>query len=201
MEGVAEGPATEEHGALLLHAVGLGSHARAHPPCTLRRSARAGRTRSQPDGGDHRQPECQGVSKRGSALDPQGFDAGKKVTGRKRHILVDTLGLLLSVSVQPADVQDRDGARTCSVRHGAYSPSSSVFSPTPAIRDQRWPRSSPTQVAGPCRSSDAATRTASSFCPSDGSSSAHSPGSAATAAWRATSNATPEPSPPSSASQ
>ncbi|MGA8689992.1 MAG: IS5 family transposase [Methyloceanibacter sp.] len=44
------------------------------------------------------------------ALDPQGFDAGKKVTGRKRHILVDTLGLLLSVVVHPADVQDRDGA-------------------------------------------------------------------------------------------
>ena len=41
----------------------------------------------------------------------QGFDAGKKVTGRKRHILVDTLGLLLNVVVHPADVQDRDGAR------------------------------------------------------------------------------------------
>ena len=41
----------------------------------------------------------------GSTLDPQGFDAGKKVTGRKRHILVDTLGLLLNVVVHPADVQ------------------------------------------------------------------------------------------------
>ncbi|MDE2166221.1 MAG: IS5 family transposase [Alphaproteobacteria bacterium] len=49
--------------------------------------------------------------KGGSALDPQGFDAGKKVTGRKRHILVDTLGLLLNVVVHSADVQDRDGAR------------------------------------------------------------------------------------------
>ena len=39
----------------------------------------------------------QGSAKRGSALDPQGFDAGKKVKGRKRHILVDTLGLLLGV--------------------------------------------------------------------------------------------------------
>jgi transposase len=48
---------------------------------------------------------------RGSTLDPQGYDAGKKVTGRKRHILVDTLGLLLSVVVHPADVQDRDGIR------------------------------------------------------------------------------------------
>ena len=36
-------------------------------------------------------------------------DAGKKVTGKKRHILVDTLGLLLHAIVHPADVQDRDG--------------------------------------------------------------------------------------------
>ena len=56
-------------------------------------------------------PEREGCSKRGSALDPQGFDAGKKVTGRKRHILVDTLGLLLNVVVHPGDIQDRDGAR------------------------------------------------------------------------------------------
>ena len=48
-------------------------------------------------------------AKRGAAMDPQGYDAGKKVTGRKRHILVDTLGLLLSVAVHPADIQDRDG--------------------------------------------------------------------------------------------
>jgi transposase len=34
-----------------------------------------------------------------------------KVTGRKRHILFDTLGLLLGVSVLPANVQDRDGGR------------------------------------------------------------------------------------------
>ena len=31
--------------------------------------------------------------------------------GRKRHIVVDTLGLLLAVTVHPADIQDRDGAR------------------------------------------------------------------------------------------
>lgn len=42
----------------------------------------------------------------------RGFDAGKKVTGRKRHLLVDTLGLILAVVVTPASVQDRDGART-----------------------------------------------------------------------------------------
>ena len=46
----------------------------------------------------------------GSWLDPSGYDAGKKIKGRKRHILVDTLGLLLNVVVHPADIQDRDGA-------------------------------------------------------------------------------------------
>jgi transposase len=40
---------------------------------------------------------------------PKGYDAGKKVDGRKRHILVDTLGLLLVLVVHTADVQDRDG--------------------------------------------------------------------------------------------
>jgi putative transposase len=42
---------------------------------------------------------------------PRGYDAGKKVTGRKRHLLVDTLGLILLVVVHPASVQDRDGAK------------------------------------------------------------------------------------------
>jgi putative transposase len=41
----------------------------------------------------------------------KGFDAGKKVKGRKRHILVDTLGLLIAVVVTAANVQDYHGAR------------------------------------------------------------------------------------------
>jgi len=41
----------------------------------------------------------------------RGYDAGKKVKGRKRHILVDTLGLVLMVIVHAADIQDRDGAK------------------------------------------------------------------------------------------
>ena len=40
-----------------------------------------------------------------------GYDGGKKLSGRKRHILVDTLGLLLKVKVHAADILDRDGAR------------------------------------------------------------------------------------------
>jgi putative transposase len=40
----------------------------------------------------------------------RGYDAGKKINGRKRHIIVDTLGLILALVVHPADVQDYDGA-------------------------------------------------------------------------------------------
>jgi putative transposase len=40
----------------------------------------------------------------------RGYDAGKKVNGRKRHIVVDTLGLILAAVVHPANVQDYDGA-------------------------------------------------------------------------------------------
>jgi putative transposase len=41
----------------------------------------------------------------------KGYDAGKKVKGRKRHLLVDTLGLVLLVWMSTADVQDRDAAQ------------------------------------------------------------------------------------------
>ena len=58
----------------------------------------------------HRFAERKGCPKRGPWLDPSGYDAGTKIKGRKRHILVDTMGLLISVAVHPADVQDRDGA-------------------------------------------------------------------------------------------
>lgn len=40
----------------------------------------------------------------------RGYDAGKKVNGRKRHIIVDTLGLILAVTVHAANIQDYDGA-------------------------------------------------------------------------------------------
>lgn len=43
---------------------------------------------------------------------PRGFDAGKKIKGRKRHIVTDTLGHLVGVVIHPAGIQDRDGAPT-----------------------------------------------------------------------------------------
>lgn len=50
---------------------------------------------------------------------PRGCAAGKKVEGRKRHILTDTNGLLVAASVHGADIQDRDGAAPllASIRH------------------------------------------------------------------------------------
>ncbi|NMD08786.1 MAG: IS5 family transposase [Phyllobacteriaceae bacterium] len=47
---------------------------------------------------------------------PHGYDAGKKINGRKRHIMVDTMGLLLAVVVHVAAIQDRDGAKLVMMR-------------------------------------------------------------------------------------
>lgn len=54
--------------------------------------------------------DSQSVKTGPDAREKVGFDAGKKVTGRKRHILVDTLGLILKAEVHSAGIQDRDGA-------------------------------------------------------------------------------------------
>jgi putative transposase len=76
------------------------------PPPARGHAARAGGSRAQPHGRDHRHPERQDDRKGG----PRGYDAAKRVKGRKRHVAVDTSGLLLGVLVHAADVQDADGA-------------------------------------------------------------------------------------------
>ena len=48
-----------------------------------------------------------------------GYDAGKKIKGRKRHLLVDTLGLIRQVEVTAADVGDRDGLKRVLTRYAA----------------------------------------------------------------------------------
>ncbi|WP_255617848.1 transposase, partial [Saccharopolyspora sp. 7B] len=52
-----------------------------------------------------------------------GFDAGKKINGRKRHIAIDTVGLLICVLVTSADAQDRTTARNLLVRLRYLCPS------------------------------------------------------------------------------
>src|SRR4249920_2937776 len=71
---------------------------------------RAGGTRGQSHRLHHRQPKCEERRKRGDRIDAQGFEGCKLIKGKKRHVLVDTLGLLLHALVTSADVQDRDGA-------------------------------------------------------------------------------------------
>jgi transposase len=69
---------------------------------------RKSRARGVSDSRHHRQPEREKRRKRGPH-DPHGYDAGKKIKGKKRHILVDTQGLLMHAIVHAADIQDRDG--------------------------------------------------------------------------------------------
>jgi len=54
--------------------------------------------------------DAQSVKNTLVSSEDKGFAAGKKVKGIKRHIIVDTLGLILAVVIQSASVQDRDGA-------------------------------------------------------------------------------------------
>ena len=49
------------------------------------------------------------AEKGGDLIDPHGYDAGKKIKGKKRHVLVDTEGFVLHAIVTAADIQDRDG--------------------------------------------------------------------------------------------
>jgi len=53
----------------------------------------------------------------------RGVDMGKKITGRKRHLIVDTLGLVLVAAVTAASVQDRPGGRAVLARLAAAFPS------------------------------------------------------------------------------
>ena len=167
-----------------------GTLERIHHALYVETRERAGREAS-PTASDHRQPERERRSKRGSALDPQGFDAGKKITGRKRHILVDTLGLFLSVVVHPADIQDRDGAGAAAAPGAATVP----VHRTHLCRRRISRGHKMAKVVGKTGSwkMEIVKRCdiiASWSCPKDGLSREPLPGSAATAAWPATSSAT-----------
>ena len=63
---------------------------------------------------------------------PRGYDAGKKIKGRKRHALVDTDGRPLVLEPHPADIQDRDGGGPVLRPRATPFPSSRTSSPTAA---------------------------------------------------------------------
>lgn len=85
--------------------------------CAATRGAYRGRQSPRALRRHYRQPVGEDDGKRGV----RGYDAGKKIKGRKRHILVDTMGMLLGVRVHAADIQDRDGGR--SLLDGILKPS------------------------------------------------------------------------------
>jgi putative transposase len=72
-----------------------------------RRVRKAGGRDEEPSAGIIDSQSAKGTRTSGG----KGYDAGKKVKGTKRHLLVDTIGLLLCVVVHPANIQDRDGAK------------------------------------------------------------------------------------------
>ena len=77
----------------------------------LREQARVQQGRNpQPSAGIIDSQSVKGADTAGR--DSRGYDAGKKINGKQRFIVTDTLGLLIVVIVLAASVQDRDGART-----------------------------------------------------------------------------------------
>ena len=109
---------------------------------------------------------------------PRGYDAGKKIKGRKRHALVDTDGRALLIEPHPADIQDRDGGGpVLRPRARSFPSSTNVFADS-GYATNGLPRPPPS----PSRSfASSPIRSASPSCRGAGWSSASSPGSAATA--------------------
>lgn len=123
-----------------------------------------------------------------------GYDAAKKTKGRKRFLLVDTLGLLLGVTLEPADCPERKGARTLLT---------TVLADYPELL-KLWVAMAPSSPPGFGRSTphwwwkssnDSPTCPASMCCPNAGWSNAPSAGSCTAAAWCAITNRPPLPPP------
>jgi transposase len=105
---VAQGLSAEGHGVLLLQGIPPRRHVGTHSRLGKEASTRETWKTTSAQRGDHRQSIGKNNGKKGICC---GYDAGKKVKGRKRHLLVDTLGLVWGLVVHAADVQDRDGAK------------------------------------------------------------------------------------------
>jgi transposase len=81
-------------------------------PGAARAGSQGGWTKHRTNRSDYRFAVGQDGAKRGR----RGYDAGKKIKGRKRHIAVDTQGNLLAAIVHSAGIQDRVGARAVMMR-------------------------------------------------------------------------------------
>lgn len=104
------GPWSTVHGVALFSPVSWRWHLGTGACAAARTGSPAGGPRSYPECGDHR-AIIESQSIRTPQGGPRGFAGGKKVWGRQRPLLVDTLGLLLKVVVHPASLHDRQGAK------------------------------------------------------------------------------------------
>ena len=123
------------------------------------------------------------------AAGPRGYDAGKKINGRKRHLLVDSIGLMVAAIVHRADIQDRDGAPLLlATMRSAFPWLCGTSLPMPATPERSCARHWPSWGSGPSTSSgDLRRPSASSHCHGAGWWSAPSPGSIETGASQRTS--------------
>src|SRR4051794_35193679 len=99
-------PLKEPSAIISTNGVGAGFGSRFMMPCVVRSGWPPARNRNP--------VPVVSTAKPSRRLEPAGnavTTRGKKINGVKRHILVDTLGLLLAVVVHPANIQDRDGAK------------------------------------------------------------------------------------------
>ncbi len=109
--------------------------------------------------------------------DSRGYDAGKKINGRKRHLVVDTKGLPLFGMVTPANMTDRNSAKEVLFRPRLIDPGITIVWADSAHAGQlvNWART----YLNLTTKTVSARRTppGSSFCPGAGSSNARTPGS------------------------
>jgi len=123
----------------------------------------------------------------------RGYDAGKRTTGRKRHLVVDTLGLMLLVMVTSASVQDRTGGRRILERLAARFPSIALVWADGGYANKvdstilAWAKDKLGLLLEIVKRSDDAR--ASRCSPEDGWSSGRSGGWSATAGWPGTTSA------------
>ena len=89
---------------------------------------------------------------------PRGYDAGKKVKGRKRHIVTDTSGLLVAPRSTRLRLKTAMARRSLSRPFTISSPGCATSSLIVPIPGTNWPKLSPNSAAGPSRSSNETLR-------------------------------------------
>ena len=81
--------------------------------------------------------DSQSVKSTGVGGEERGYDGGKKVKGRKRHILVDTEGFVLRAKVHSAKVMDYEGiTRRCCIEHRSDSLAFLIYGWTRATEER-----------------------------------------------------------------